>query len=122
RALLAAVPCRLQRRFAHVYGPARWLGSPGRREASGRLERCLGGTRGKAELRRLALRHFQFLGRDALLKRGWAHVSDLTTSAACRLDGLDHLDEALARGNGAILLSAHFGYGRLIKPFLRLRG
>ncbi|RMD97709.1 MAG: hypothetical protein D6814_08965, partial [Calditrichaeota bacterium] len=39
-----------------------------------------------------------------------------------RIEGLHHLDEALALKSGAILLTAHFGYGRLIKHLMRLHG
>jgi KDO2-lipid IV(A) lauroyltransferase len=36
--------------------------------------------------------------------------------------GLDHLDAALARGKGAIVVTAHWGAVELIPPFLALRG
>ena len=39
-----------------------------------------------------------------------------------QIDGLEHLDAALARGAGAIIASAHFGNPRLIKPLLSLHG
>jgi len=38
------------------------------------------------------------------------------------LEGRHHLDAALARGKGAIVLITHFGYTRLIKYFLKMNG
>ncbi len=38
------------------------------------------------------------------------------------VEGLQHLDSALAQGKGAIVVITHFGYQRLIKDFLRMRG
>lgn len=56
----------------------------------------------------LATRHFEALGMS-LIEMGlgrWA--SDRTHSKIARLDGVEHLHEALERGKGVILLSAHF--------------
>ena len=60
------------------------------------------------ERRRLVRAHFASLGKSlfetALV--WWASVRRL--KKLIRIDGLDHLDAALAAGRGAILLSAHF--------------
>ncbi len=56
----------------------------------------------------LATQHFEALGMS-LIEMGlgrWA--SDRTHSKIARLDGVEHLHEALERGKGVILLSAHF--------------
>jgi KDO2-lipid IV(A) lauroyltransferase len=56
----------------------------------------------------LATRHFEALGMS-LIEMGlgrWA--SDRTHAKIARLEGLEHLQEALERGKGVILLSAHF--------------
>jgi lauroyl/myristoyl acyltransferase len=39
-----------------------------------------------------------------------------------QIEGLPHLEQALAGGTGAILASAHFGHARLIKPVLGVHG
>ncbi len=56
----------------------------------------------------LATRHFEALGMS-LIEMGlgrWA--SDRTHAKIARLEGLEHLQAALERGKGVILLSAHF--------------
>lgn len=56
----------------------------------------------------LATRHFQALGMS-LIEMGlgrWA--SDRWHARVARLDGLEHLEQALDSGKGVILLSAHF--------------
>jgi len=61
-----------------------------------------------AERDALATRHFEALGMS-LIEMGlgrWA--SDRTHAKIARLEGLEHLQEALERGKGVILLSAHF--------------
>jgi KDO2-lipid IV(A) lauroyltransferase len=61
-----------------------------------------------AERDALATRHFEALGM-MLIEMGlgrWA--SDARHLKMARLDGLEHLNDALNRGKGVILLSAHF--------------
>jgi KDO2-lipid IV(A) lauroyltransferase len=61
-----------------------------------------------AERDALATRHFEALGM-MLIEMGlgrWA--SDAAHLRMARLEGLDHLNDALRRGKGVILLSAHF--------------
>jgi lauroyl/myristoyl acyltransferase len=85
------------------------------------LERQLGQTTSAAELRRIARRHFQFR-RRALLAKRWPLIRDFADADRIEVEGLHLLDEALAGGKGAILVTSYFGCGRLIKPILRSRG
>jgi lauroyl/myristoyl acyltransferase len=85
------------------------------------LERSFPGAARAAERRRIARRHFQFIKVNEVARLG-PLLRGFSRSRAFRVDGLDHLDEALAVRKGAILLTAHVGYGRLIKPLLVSRG
>ena len=63
---------------------------------------------GVAERNALATRHFEALGMS-LIEMGlgrWA--SDRSHAKIARLDGIEHLQQALDSGRGVILLSAHF--------------
>lgn len=62
----------------------------------------------RSERNALAKRHFEALGMS-LVEMGlgrWA--SDAKIRRLMRLDGIEHLDRAVAEGRGVILLSAHF--------------
>lgn len=77
------------------------------RVARRNLELCLPESNTQ-ERERLLLRHFQSVGMGLFeLSLSWwgsqKRVFKLTT-----VEGMEHLDAALARGKGAILLSAHF--------------
>jgi lauroyl/myristoyl acyltransferase len=86
----------------------------------GQLRVCFGNAKSKAELRRIARRHFQFIEAHEL-SSVWPRLPSFS-GADIGVSGLGHLDAALARGNGAVLLSFHLGYARLIKHVLASRG
>jgi lauroyl/myristoyl acyltransferase len=73
------------------------------------------------QLRSITRRYFEFRARGRLA-RIWPMIRGFAGAEQIEVDGLAHLDEALAAGRGAILVSAHFGHGRLIKPVLRMHG
>ncbi len=61
-----------------------------------------------SERRRLVRAHFASLGKSLFETALVWWASDQRLKKLIRIDGLDHLDAALAQGRGAILLSAHF--------------
>ena len=84
------------------------------------LEAHLGETSSRRERRRIARRHLQAV-RKLDFTTIWPQVHDFAGVDAIRIEGLERLDEALGEGKGAILVSAHFGYFRMLKPVLRSR-
>lgn len=64
-------------------------------------------------------RHRRFLAR-VRLARLWPQLADFP--AGVSVEGLEHLDEALAAGRGAVLVGVHFGHGRLVQPVLHAHG
>jgi lauroyl/myristoyl acyltransferase len=117
----ACAPASLLFRLASLRGTLDSLASPLEREAAAALDRHLGETIGAGELARLLRRHLQFR-RRARFARIWPQIRGFTGSDQVEVHGLQHLDRALADGKGAILVTAHFGHARLIKPILRSRG
>ncbi len=71
--------------------------------------------------KRIERRYLEFRRRYSVVLR-WIAEGMEEVERVVRIDGLGHLEEALRGGSGAILASAHFGHGRLIKPVLRAHG
>jgi len=111
------VPFRLLLQFAKLQGAIDGLRSADRLLTIEGVGRPLG----ERDLRGVSRRHLQFR-RRAQLVRIWPQISDLDGAKAIEIDGLEHLDMALAAGKGAILTSGHFGYNRMIKPTLAACG
>jgi lauroyl/myristoyl acyltransferase len=115
------LPISIHLRLAKLLGTFDSLRSPLRHDVLAALEAHLGAETSERELRSIARHHFQFR-RKASFVRLWPQVRNFATLESIEVDGLDRLDEALAGGNGVIVVTAHFGYARLIKPILRVRG
>jgi lauroyl/myristoyl acyltransferase len=92
-----------------------------RRETLSELRRALGPELDERELRRIARRAFEFRAVRGLTEV-WPSLQGFAGSERCRIEGLERLDAALERGNGALLLTTHFGYGRSIRHLLNARG
>ena len=48
----------------------------------------------------------------------YPHLNPQTIADVCEIEGREHLDAALARGRGAIVLIGHFGANQMIMPAL----
>jgi Kdo2-lipid IVA lauroyltransferase/acyltransferase len=117
----ALLPISAHVRLANLSGRVDARRSPLRRQVLTTLERHLGGKRSAEDLRAVARRHFQFR-RRARFVRLWPEVRNFSSLESVEVEGIGHLDDALRGGKGAILVTAHFGYARLIKPILQMGG
>lgn len=68
----------------------------------------------RSEHARLALQAFRQTGRTAMEMLWSAALDDRTLPRVARFEGMEHLDEALAAGRGAIITTAHFGNWELM--------
>ncbi len=109
---LLRIVCALPNRVA--FGVGRLLGRLAERLARERrtivlknLELCFPEL-SEAERHALARRHFEALGMSVIEMGLGRWASDDSLSSITTIDGLEHLQAALAEGRGVILLSAHF--------------
>lgn len=72
--------------------------------------------------RRLARRVFEELGRNVFDVAAWPRRSPEYRRRKLRLEGADHLRQALATGRGALLLAAHQGAWELVPVALAAEG
>ena len=108
-------------RLARLKGRLDWWRSRHRDRLTDTLERHLDGSVEKPQLHRIVERNFEFRQTNEFA-RLWPQTRGFAGAHEVEIEGLDHLDGALKRGNGAILVTAHFGFARLIKPILRAHG
>ena len=93
-----------------------------RRLTLAHLAHGLGATTTPAQRRRIARRVFMSLGQNMT---EWLLLPRLSLRDIQRLvavEGLEHLRQALANGNGAIALTGHFGNWEIIPLYLRGAG
>jgi phosphatidylinositol dimannoside acyltransferase len=107
--ILARLPARLGYRIARHRGD--WIfrrHAAERTELAANLQRILGGELSPAAVQHVTREWFRLSSCDALdvsrLRRGGRPLRRLVD-----IRGLEHLESALAAGNGAIVCSAHFG-------------
>lgn len=83
------------------------------------LKTVLGDGLAPAEIERIARRNTEFVSGFEQLKTAMPRFCDPGARSRCQVVGSEFLDEALASGRGAIILTAHLGYSKLIGPILR---
>jgi lauroyl/myristoyl acyltransferase len=69
----------------------------------------------------ISRRHVEF-SQETRLERILPLLLGFRKSKGWRIEGETNLRSVLQQGKGALLLTAHFGYARLIEPVLRLQG
>ncbi len=106
--LICLLPLKLSMGLGRVIGRlAYWLARGRRYVVLRNLELCFPEL-SEAERKALAKRHFEALGMSVIEMGLGRWASDRFHDRISTLQGVEHLEAAVAEGKGAILLSAHF--------------
>ncbi len=89
-----------------------------RRIALKNLKMALGSEKSDEELRQIARRSFQNMGKTLVEFLYSPKYSAEQLAHLARIEGMENLHQAIAKGKGVILISAHFGNWELIFPGL----
>jgi KDO2-lipid IV(A) lauroyltransferase len=117
--LIVLLPLGLQLRLGKRAGALAWCLAGGRRRIAARnIELCFPEL-SETEREALVKRHFGALGASVIeTAMGW-FGSRKTIRRVVRIEGTHHLHDALARGKGVVLYSAHFTCIEFCFPALR---
>jgi KDO2-lipid IV(A) lauroyltransferase len=77
--------------------------------ALGNLHLALGKEKSQEEIERICRNSFRNIGKDVLEISSCFNFEEGYLKTLAKLEGEEHLDDALRRGNGAIALTAHLG-------------
>ncbi len=116
---MAPIPVLM--RGAKLKGLFHALTSKKRELAKKNLISMWGDSWAEKQINAVVRRHFEYLETVKLIKH-LPQSKGFANPACWPAEGLQYLEESLAQGKGTILVSAHFGYGRLIEDLLALRG
>ncbi len=89
-----------------------------RRIALKNLKMALGSEKSDEELKQIARRSFQNMGKTLVEFLCFPKYSAEQLAHLARIEGMENLHRAMAKGKGVILISAHFGNWELIFPAL----
>jgi KDO2-lipid IV(A) lauroyltransferase len=86
------------------------------------LTSAFAGEKTPEEIRRIAVRVFENLGRNAAELINFPKITKENVDRLVKIEGIKTVDESFARGNGTIILAAHFGNWELTGLIFRIKG
>jgi lauroyl/myristoyl acyltransferase len=120
RPLYAVVPVSVLFRLATLKGAISSVLSQRGLEIRRRVKHVNPGAT-RSEYRQIARKHMQFAERERLSNL-WPCIRRFSGGERINIEGRHHLDDTLRAGRGAIIVTPHFGYARLLKPILLSQG
>lgn len=120
KGLVSAVPISVHFKIAGCRG--RISAFRGRQEhVRQNLQHALGEVLESSEIERIAWDHHRFT-QAAYLSRLLPNLRRFEERRRWPIEGIEYLDQALAKGRGVILITAHYGYPHLIPRILGVHG
>jgi lipopolysaccharide heptosyltransferase II len=120
-AFIAFLPLTWVYRLGQGLGAiAYWLLPPYRQLALANLRIAFGTEKTDAAIRRLARRHFRQLGANLLSSVKAAAISVPELRRITEVEGVEHLREALDRGQGVVMVLSHIGNWELFAQLCQL--
>lgn len=114
---------RMIQRWGRLAGRVRFAADRVQREViEAEFARLFGGTRDAGALRTITRKSFENDTMRLFETAFFGSMDRRATEAIASVEGLEHVDAALARGRGVIMLLSHFGSFLLPLPFLGFRG
>jgi KDO2-lipid IV(A) lauroyltransferase len=123
RTLVRWLPLRAAHALGRVLGVFAYLALKGQRQlAASHLAYAFTDSISPSLRRHIARGVFANLGRNAV---EWLRLPSISNRELQRLitsEGIEHLRQALSKGNGAVVITAHFGNWELIPLYLKSLG
>lgn len=99
-----------------------WVLAPYRNIAIQNLRFAFGAEKSEEEIRAIARKVFENLAKNAVEMLNFPKIDERNFRKFVTLENRRTLDEAFARGNGVIIITAHFGNWELLAAGFRLEG
>lgn len=121
RKLYSTIPLRPQLRIVDSWGWIRRRMKINPRRVGEWVSGVMGDYHADSEIQVIIERQLEFLSRSSLVRLlSWRNSFEKPDKWT--VEGLEHLEGAIAKKRGAILVTAHLGHPRLIGPVLRSYG
>ncbi len=121
--LVFLLPVSIGRAIAQVLGRCAFFLLPRYRNITiENLSRAFGNEKTPDEIRRIAVKVFENLGRNAAELVNFPKINRENIDCFIRTEGLDIVDESFAKGKGTIILASHFGNWELLGLTFRVKG
>jgi KDO2-lipid IV(A) lauroyltransferase len=85
------------------------------------LTRAFGKEKSPAEIRRIAVKVFENLGRNAAELINFPKITRENVDRFVKIEGMETVDASFARGKGTIILAAHFGNWEITGLIFRIK-
>ncbi len=117
------LPIRVASEIAAFFGGCAFYLLPKYRDvAVDNLTHAFGSEKTPSEIRRIARKVFENLGRNAAELINFPKINKGNIDRFIKIEGIDNVDGSFRRGKGTIILASHFGNWELLGLTFRVKG